>query len=77
MCSSDLFPEPAKRCGANSEFWQVGAHFHDAPQLYYRVRWTEPYRFIMTAISEKPFADCTIDDPKGNTQPDLFGPSAQ
>ena len=63
-------PDAAVRC--SPELWQVATQFHDQPKMFYRVRWREPYRFTMAGISEKPYPDCTIADPRGALRPNLF-----
>jgi hypothetical protein len=66
------FPTPTIRCGADSDLWQVGTHLYEGPTRYYRVRWRNPYRFTMVAISQAPYPDCTLSDSRGEMYPNLF-----
>ncbi len=36
---------------------------------YYRVRWEAQFRFTLVDISETPFQDCTVDDPRSEVDP--------
>ena len=67
------FPDPAMRCTNSPDLWQIGTHLHEAPKTYYLVRWKQPYHFTMVGVSDKPYPDCTITDPKGDEHPRLFG----
>lgn len=66
------YPDPAMRCMSNAELWQIGTHLHEAPKLYYLVRWRQPYNFSMVGISDSPNPDCTIPDATGDGHPELF-----
>jgi len=53
----------------------------DGPMRYYRVRWETGFRFTMVGISETPFQDCTVEDPRSEVYPpfltrDLLNPPA-
>ena len=52
------FPGPALKC-AQPDLWQVSAHLHDAPEVYYQVRWKQPDHFAMVAISDRASPDCS------------------
>lgn len=41
----------------------------DGPMRYYRVRWEAGFRFTMMDISQKPFPDCTVHDPRSEVDP--------
>jgi hypothetical protein len=60
------FPDPAMRCTNGTGLWQIGTRFHEGPKTYYRVRFKEPYTFTMVDVSDRPFSDCTVVDPKGD-----------
>jgi hypothetical protein len=66
------FPAQTVRCSAGSDLWQVGTHLYEGPKRYYRVRWRNPYRFTLVAISETPFPDCTLADRRGEMYPNLL-----
>jgi hypothetical protein len=40
---------------------------------YFLVRARLPFRFTMVAASDRPWPDCTEDDPTIDKTPDLFG----
>ena len=63
------FPEPTRRCTSGADLWQVGTRILDGPMRYYRVRWEAPFRFTMVEISETPFQDCTVQDPRSEAYP--------
>jgi hypothetical protein len=52
------FPGPTLRCSGNPDLWQVSTHLHDAPEVYYLVRWRQPDHFAMAGVSEHPYPDC-------------------
>ena len=66
------FAKPTLRCTAEPDVWQVHTHLFESPDRYYRVRWTAPFTFIMVAISETPFGDCTVSDSRGETYRNLL-----
>jgi hypothetical protein len=66
------FPEPVLRCGEGSDLWQVGTNLFEGPKRYYRVRWREPYTFTMVSISDTPYPDCAVRDPKADVYPKLL-----
>jgi hypothetical protein len=66
------FPDPAMRCTGSPDLWQIGTHFYESPKVYYLVRWRQPYTFIIAGVSDRPYPDCTIPDPKADEQPALF-----
>jgi hypothetical protein len=63
------FAEPTRRCTAGGDVWQVATRILDGPMRYYRVRWEVPFRFTMVDISETPFQDCTLQDPRSEVYP--------
>jgi len=66
------FPDPATRCTSGAGLWQIGTHLHEGPKTYYLVRFKEPYYFTMAGVSDRPYPDCTIADPKGDEHLPLF-----
>ncbi len=56
------FPDPPMQCSSSPELWQIATHLHDAPKLYYLVRWKQPYKFTMVGISEGPLCASTATD---------------
>jgi hypothetical protein len=68
------FPESTTRCGTASDLWQVVTHLYERPKRYFRVRWQDPFRFTLMDVSDKPYADCTVSDSRGETYADLLGP---
>ena len=56
------FPGPTLRCSGNPDLWQVSTHLHDAPEMYYLVRWRPPDHFAMAGVSVHPYPDCTGED---------------
>ena len=75
------FAEPTRRCTAGDDLWQVATRILDGPMRYYRVRWGTGFRFTMEDISETPFSDCTVQDPRSEVDPpflsrDLLDPPA-
>ena len=66
------FPDPAMRCTTGMGLWQIATHLKDGPKTYYLVRFKEPYYFTMAGISDRPYPDCTIADPKGDEHLPLF-----
>ena len=61
------FPEATFKCSGSEDLWQVVTQLYEGPKRYYRVRWQRPYRFTVVDISEKPYADCTVKDSRGET----------
>ena len=47
-------------------------HLYERPKRYYRVRWRSPYTFTMVGVSETPYPDCTVEDPRGETYSNLL-----
>jgi hypothetical protein len=66
------FADPTLRCTSGPDLWQVGTNLFERPKRYYRVRWREPYTFSLVDISEEPFADCTVTDPRGDAFSNVF-----
>jgi hypothetical protein len=66
------FAEPTRRCTAGADLWQVATRILDGPMRYYRVRWEPPLHFTMVEISETPFPDCTVADPRSEVYPPLL-----
>lgn len=71
------FPEATTRCGAGSDLWQVTTHLYERPKNYFRVRWQSPYRFTMVDVSDRPYADCTVADSRGDTYPEVLDHEAR
>jgi hypothetical protein len=74
------FAEPTRLCAAGPDLWQVATRILDGPMRYYRVRWEAGFRFTMMDISQKPFPDCTVQDPRSEVDPpflsrDLLNPA--
>ena len=65
------FPEPAVHC-TSPDLWQIATHLHELPEMYYLIRWRQPYRFTMSGVSDRPYPDCSDRDPKGDEHPNLF-----
>jgi hypothetical protein len=63
------FAEPTRLCAAGADLWQVATRILDGPMRYYRVRWEAGFRFTMMDISQKPFPDCTVQDPRSEVDP--------
>jgi hypothetical protein len=62
------FDDAGKRCRADRSLWQVAL----VGGRYFKVRWSAPYVFRLVAVSDRPFAGCDLDDPKGTDQATLF-----
>jgi hypothetical protein len=52
------FPGLTVGCSSSRELRQVSRHLHDAPEMYFLVRWREAGRSSMAGVSERPFPDC-------------------
>ena len=52
------FPGPTVACSSSPELRQVSTHLHDAPEMYYLVRWREAGHSTLAGVSERPFPDC-------------------
>jgi hypothetical protein len=52
------FPGPTLACSSSPELRQVSAHLHDAPEMYFLVRWREAGHSSMAGVSERPFPNC-------------------
>ena len=52
------FPGPTVTCSSSPELRQVNTHLHDAPEMYYLVRWREEGHSSMVNVSEGPFPEC-------------------
>jgi hypothetical protein len=63
------FAERTRRCTAGTDLWQVATRILDGPLRYYRVRWEPGFHFTMLDISDKPFQDCTVEDPRSEVYP--------
>jgi hypothetical protein len=66
-------PDSTLRCSSAPDLWQVATHLYEKPKRYFRVRWQDSYRFTVVDVSEKPFPDCTLEDDRGESYPDLLG----
>lgn len=64
------FPAPTVRCTGGADVWQVATSLYERPKRYFRVRWRSPYRFTLIDISDAPYPDCTVADPRGDTYPE-------
>jgi len=67
------FAEPTRRCTSGPDLWQVGTRLYEGPKRYYRVRWPAPLTFALVGVSEKPYADCTVTDERGEEFPNVLG----
>jgi hypothetical protein len=65
------YPDPALRC-SQPDLWQIGTRLHNGPKTYYLVRWRQPFDFMMAAISDTPYPDCTVPDPAGDKHPAII-----
>ncbi len=52
------FPGPTVTCSSSPDLRQVSTHLHDAPEMYYLVRWRETGHSSMARVSERPFPEC-------------------
>jgi len=70
------FTSPTRHCTLHPDLWQVATDPGADPQPtthYFLIRGLLPFRFMMVAASDRPWADCTKDDPAVDKAPDLFG----
>jgi len=72
--SFESFSGPTLHCTKHADQWQVSANYgkDGDQQVYFLIRWRPPYRFTMLAAGEKPWADCTEEDPEADQSRDLF-----
>lgn len=55
------------------DLWQVGFEPSDAkPDVYFLIRWTPPYRFVLADISDKPWPRCMQPDQEADAWRTLF-----
>lgn len=69
------FTSPTRHCTAHPDLWQVATDAGGAPNAgvhYFLIRARPPFRFTMVAASDRPWPDCTEDDPAIDNAPDLF-----
>jgi len=66
------FPDATLKCTSGDDLWQVTTKLFEGQKMYYRVRWTMPITFSMVAVSNMPFADCTLKDERGDAYPNVF-----
>jgi len=69
------FTSPTRHCTLHSDLWQVATDPSVDPQPtvhYFLIRARIPFRFTMVAASDRPWPDCTEDDPAIDNAPDLF-----
>ena len=69
------FTSPTRRCTAHPDLWQVTTNPAADPSdgiHYFLIRARPPFRFTMVAASDRPWADCTEDDPAIDNAPDFF-----
>lgn len=68
------FGSPSCHCKGHPDQWQVSTDYgKDGDQrVYFLIRWRPPYRFTMLAVGDKPWADCTEEDPEADEEHDLF-----
>jgi hypothetical protein len=72
--------ESTKHCEQRPDHWQVTVYWMkyengkmlEPKHLYLLVRWLPPYRFSMTAVSEKPWPGCTVEDIEADNVRSLF-----
>ena len=70
------FTPPTRHCTLHPDLWQVATDSGSAPQPavhYFLIRARPPFRFTMVAASDRPWPDCTEDDPAIDNARDLFG----
>jgi len=71
--TDDIYP--TLHCGQKPDLWQVRIDFGDADKQtpeYFLIRWQPPYRFTMAAVSDRPWAGCTEEDPAADEVRTLF-----
>jgi hypothetical protein len=66
------FAEPTLRCAGDGDEWQVGLNMFEGPKRYYRVRSKAPLTYTMAAVSETPYPDCTMADPRAEIEPNVL-----
>ncbi len=70
------FTPPTCHCTLHPDLWQVATDPGANPRPtshYFLIRGLLPFRFMMVVASDRPWADCTKDDPAVDKAPDLFG----
>ncbi|HEV2687853.1 MAG TPA: hypothetical protein VGV35_04840 [Bryobacteraceae bacterium] len=69
------FTPPTRHCTLHPDLWQVATDpgIDLQPAHYFLIRARPPFRFTMVAASDRPWPDCTEDDPAIDIAPDLFG----
>jgi hypothetical protein len=69
------FSPPTRHCTPHPDQWQVATDPENDPQPqvhYFLIRARPPFRFTMVAESDRPWPDCTEDDPAIDNAPDFF-----
>lgn len=69
------FASPTRRCKLHPDLWQVATDAPGGPRpdvYYFLIRARPPFRFTMVATSDRPWPDCTEDDPAIDNAPELF-----
>jgi hypothetical protein len=69
------FTSPTRRCTKHPDLWQVATGPDSDPHPgvhYFLIRARPPFRFTMVAASDRPWPDCTEDDPAIDNAPDFF-----
>jgi len=69
------FTSPTRRCTNHPDLWQVAtdpdSDTHPGVH-YFLIRARPPFRFTMVAASDRPWPDCTEDDPAIDNATDFF-----
>jgi hypothetical protein len=69
------FATPTRHCALHPDLWQVATDPDgslNTDVYYFLVRARPPSRFTMVGASERPWPDCTEDDPAIDAAPDFF-----
>lgn len=66
------FTFPTRHCTLHPDLWQVATDPQPAVH-YFLIRASLPFRFTMVAASDRPWPDCTKDDPAIDNALVLFG----
>ncbi len=67
------FTSPTRHCTRHPDLWQVATDPGSDPDVhYFLIRAHPPFRFTMVSASDRPWPDCTEDDPAVDNTPDFF-----
>jgi hypothetical protein len=71
--TSSEFTFPSRHCGGHPDLWQVATDPGLDPDVhYFLIRARPPFRFTMVAASDRPWPDCTEDDPAIDSASEFF-----